>query len=93
MSPTWRRGTTPVGHPVVFRGIGSPGRYEAAMEYTECLGLRLTTSFSLLEKVGLSRQPPSPQADACRIVSSPSVGAILPTTRGGVPVPEDRVCA
>jgi hypothetical protein len=30
MSPTWRRGTTLVGHPVVFRSIGSPGRYEAA---------------------------------------------------------------
>jgi hypothetical protein len=30
MSPTWRRGTTLVGHPAVFRGMGSPGRYEAA---------------------------------------------------------------
>jgi hypothetical protein len=31
--------------------------YETAMEYTERLGLCRTTSFSLLEKVGLSRQP------------------------------------
>jgi hypothetical protein len=42
---------------MVFRGIGSSGRYETAMEYTERLGLCRTTSFSLLEKVGLSRQP------------------------------------
>jgi hypothetical protein len=57
MSSTWRRETTLVVHPMVFRGIGSSGRYETAMEYTERLGLCRTTSFSLLEKVGLSRQP------------------------------------
>jgi hypothetical protein len=39
MSPTWRRGTTLVGHPAVLHGIGSPGRCEAAMEYIERLSL------------------------------------------------------
>jgi len=35
MSSTWRRGTTLVGHPVVPSAIGSSGRYEAAIEYTD----------------------------------------------------------
>jgi hypothetical protein len=48
------------------------------------------TTFSPLEAVGLSRQPPRPQADTCRRVSSPSGGTTLPTKREVVLVPENR---
>jgi hypothetical protein len=35
MSSTWRRGTTPVCHPVVLSAFGSSERYEAAIGYTD----------------------------------------------------------
>ena len=35
MSPTWRRGTAPVSHPVVLSAIGSSGQCEPAMEYID----------------------------------------------------------
>jgi hypothetical protein len=31
MCPTWRRGATLVGHPVVLSAIGSSGRYKPAL--------------------------------------------------------------